>query len=105
MIRVVNKKTFKGRGVYIGRPSIFGNPFTMSKESDRVDCIQKYKGWFWTQYHTDQKFYIAVHELAEQARKGELILICWCAPKPCHGDIIKDFIQYLNEMGKEPNWF
>ncbi len=28
MIRIENKKYYRGGGVYIGRPSLLGNPFT-----------------------------------------------------------------------------
>ena len=35
---------------------------------------------------------------------GELNLICWCSPKRCHGDVIKEFLtrrfKKLNQIDK-----
>ena len=27
MIRIVNRRTYRGEGIYIGRPSLLGNPY------------------------------------------------------------------------------
>jgi len=65
--------------VYIGRPSKWGNPFVIGKDGDREDVIRKYREWL-----------LSRPELIEQARK-ELRgrdLVCFCAPKPCHGDVL-----------------
>ena len=95
MIRVANKRTYKGPGEYIGRPSIFGNPHNAGT---REENVAKYKPYFNKRYAEDKAFKAAVHALAAQALVGELILICWCDPLPCHGHIIRDYIQYYNEM-------
>lgn len=100
MIRVVNKRTYKGPGEYIGRPSMFGNPFIEGKDGTREECVAKYKPYFNKRYVEDKAFRAAVHALAAQALAAELILICWCDPLPCHGHIIRNFIQYYNEMGE-----
>ena len=31
--------------------------------------------------------------VAAYAAFGELILVCWCAPLPCHGEVIREFIE------------
>ena len=98
MIRVVNKRTYEGPGEYIGRPSIFGNPYREGKDGTREECVAKYEPYFEKRYAEDEGFREAVHALAHQALVGELILICWCDPLPCHGHIIRDFIQHYNEM-------
>ena len=37
-----------------------------------------------------------VKELAEKHNRGEdIVLICWCKPKPCHGDILAKAIEWL----------
>lgn len=102
MISVVNKKTYKGPGVYIGRPSVLGNPVSMGSECDREWAITEYKSWFKEQYAVNEGFRNYVNALAAQAKKGDLVLICWCVPKACHGDVVKDFILYLN--GEPSNW-
>jgi hypothetical protein len=54
MINVVNKKTFKGGGVYIGRPSPLGNPYTHIADrrtlaqnvvKTRDEAVAKYAEW------------------------------------------------------------
>jgi hypothetical protein len=42
--RVVNVK--KDRyDIFIGRPSIWGNPFIIGKDGNRSEVIRKYKKW------------------------------------------------------------
>lgn len=100
MIKVMNKKTYKGPGVYIGRtwttiPSIFGNPHV---EGTREENIANYKIYFEKRYAKDETFRAAIHGLADQAATSGLVLICWCDPLPCHGHVIRDFIQRYNEI-------
>ena len=98
MIRIVNARIYKGPGTYIGRPSIFGNPHREGKDGTREECVAKYKIYFDKRYAEDKTFREAVHALAAQSLVGELVLICWCDPLLCHGHVIRDFIQYYNEM-------
>lgn len=64
--------------VYIGRPSKWGNPFTIGKDGDRNEVIKKYARWLSKQ----PDLLAALPEL-----RGK-ILGCWCYPKACHGDIL-----------------
>jgi hypothetical protein len=70
--------------VYIGRParghrgSKWANPFREGRDGDRGEVIAKYEDWLRSQ-------------LALMASLPELrgkVLGCWCAPKPCHGDVL-----------------
>ena len=75
--RVVHcKKEFYD--VYIGRPSQWGNPFTIGIDGNRDQVIEKYKDWL----NTQPDLLEAIHTL-----KGKT-LGCWCHPKACHGDIL-----------------
>lgn len=86
---VVNK--FRERfDVYIGRPSIFGNPFVIGKDGSREDVILKYSNWFNKKIEED-KFREAVLML-----KG-MRLGCFCKPKLCHGDIIVAWLEKKHE--------
>lgn len=49
MIRIENKKTYRGEGVYIGRPSLLGNPFKIGQHGTREEVVQRYKAWLWRQ--------------------------------------------------------
>lgn len=64
--------------VYIGRPSKWGNPFEIGKDGTREQVIQAYEEWVVTQPH----LVAALPDL-----RGKT-LGCWCAPKPCHGDVL-----------------
>ena len=73
--------------VYIGRGSIFGNPFRMYKESERKSVIEKYETYFIDKITNDEHFASAVYDL-----KGK-ILGCYCKPLDCHGDIIVNYLE------------
>lgn len=65
--------------VYIGRPSIWGNPFVIGKDGDRAEVVAKFRAWFMGQ-----------PDLMERAKvelKGK-VLGCYCAPLKCHGDVL-----------------
>ena len=84
--RVVNKYK-ESYEVYIGRGSIFGNPYAIGKDGSREEVIEKYRLWFKEQLK-DLKFYVAVQKL-----KGKR-LGCFCKPAACHGDVIVDFLEH-----------
>ena len=96
MIAVGNKK-HGARGIYVGRPSPLGNPFTMQGEETRAQVIRDYEDWLAEQLldpHSAAS--IEMHRLAALARTQDLCLVCFCAPKACHADIIKRTIEAIN---------
>ncbi len=72
--------------VYIGRAnrwyrlpkSKWANPFTVKQDADRATAIAAYQRWLQSQ----PQLMGTLHEL-----RG-LDLVCWCAPLPCHGDVL-----------------
>ncbi|MFM9102080.1 MAG: DUF4326 domain-containing protein, partial [Cyanobium sp.] len=40
-----------------------------------------------------------LRRLLEQARAGELELLCWCQPLPCHAEVVRGVLLWL--MGKD----
>lgn len=82
MIKVYNIRSageFIPNSVYCGRPSKWGNPFITGKDGNRTQVILLHKEW------------ILNNPTLIQEAKTELRgknLACWCAPKPCHCDII-----------------
>lgn len=97
IITVVNQRRTK-EGEYIGRPSPLGNPFS-HKQGTRAEfvvptveeAIGCYASWLDSQIEEDNQ--AVINELnrlmAIAIRTGKLSLRCWCAPGPCHGDVIK----------------
>ena len=78
--------------VYIGRPTRWGNPFKIGRDGDRATVIDKYRRWI-----TSMGLEKDLHELVGKR------LACWCAPLPCHGDVLAElaeaqetYIEYIN---------
>lgn len=76
--------------VYIGRPSAWGNPFSMNSESERDAVVEKYKKWLMAQPR--------LIERAQRELRGQ-VLGCWCAPRRCHGDVLIA-VANVNKCGK-----
>ena len=68
--------------VYIGRGSMWGNPFKMESEADRERVIQAYKEYLKKAITLGE---ISILDL--KTLKGKR-LGCYCKPKACHGDIL-----------------
>lgn len=89
--------------VYIGRPRAggvlgLGNPIELKDHNnDRDAVIQAYKSYAKTQWlQAGSSFRPLVEALAKRVYAGEdLKLVCWCAPKTCHGDVLKSAIETL----------
>ena len=88
MITVENVRTYKGKSVYIGRGSPFGNPFHIGKDGDRDEVIKKYRRFFSDRMVVDPAFEKEVNNIAKDA-----VLTCYCKPSACHGDIIKEYLD------------
>ena len=87
MPKVLNKRVVgipKG-AVYIGRGrgSKWGNPFVIDKDGTRGEVIAKFE-----RYLCDSPLLAHIGELRGKD------LVCWCAPEPCHGDVL---LRYANK--------
>lgn len=93
-ITVVNKH-HKQSGEYIGRGSPLGNPYPIDNATGNtrkvvIDC---YRIWLKEQIDTNNKLVCnELNRLVGLAQQGELKLQCFCAPLPCHGDVIKQVL-------------
>lgn len=91
MCRVVNKnrETFD---VYIGRGSMWGNPYhiDLNKGHDRKYVIARYASWLSNQLAVGN---ITVNDLVELNGKR---LGCYCKPKACHGDVIVEAVNWAS---------
>ena len=102
-MRVVNlRKSEKGTYVYIGRGSIFGNPYTHLplantkaefQCSTREESIRMYEAYA----RANDNIMGHLHELVGKD------LGCFCYPKSCHGDILVKLVneRYPNAATKE----
>lgn len=64
--------------VRIDRASKWGNPFAVGKDGARHEVIARFEAWLQTQPHL-------MAALPELRGKD---LACWCAPEPCHGEVL-----------------
>jgi hypothetical protein len=80
--------------VYIGRGSIWGNPFHIggSGRRTREQVIEMYRKYLWERLRVG---YFTLDML--KALDGKR-LACYCAPKQCHGDIIKRAVRWAKEQ-------
>ena len=111
MIRVVNTRAgvpVGGHREYIGRPSILGNPYRIGIDGNRAQVIEKFRARL-DELLKDPNHPVTrrITELALIARSGDLFLICFCAPKSCHGDVIKQAVERMNlknlKIGEDTN--
>ena len=94
-MRITVGKRWDLGAVYIGRPSPLGNPFIMRNQSDeeRNRVCDAYEAWFKAQLEENNPAMLdELRRLYKLARQGPLVLGCFCAPKRCHGDTIKQFL-------------
>lgn len=62
-----------------------GNPFVIGRDGSRADVIAKYRIWIEQQ----PELTAALGELRGKD------LVCFCAPLPCHGDVLLDLVGSL----------
>jgi hypothetical protein len=82
--------------VYIGRTnrsrgtagSKWCNPFVVSSDCTREQAIEAFEDWITTATH----LFPAKFDLRELRGKT---LVCWCAPLPCHGDVLARLVAAL----------
>lgn len=96
---------------YIGRGSPLGNPFShmdgtkaQHKVETREAAIEAYAKWLLEQIQAgNQEVIDELDRLAAIAMsKSKLVLRCYCAPKPCHGDVIrKVLLEAIQEHQQE----
>ncbi len=82
--------------VYIGRPSVWGNPWGITKDSKadffvctREEAVANYEKWLKGE---DFSGVLSERRMEILRRLPELkgkTLGCWCSPKICHGDILE----------------
>ena len=90
-MRIYNQKDIRTmeNKVYIGRPSIWGNPYIIGKHGSREDVIAKYEKYL-------ENCPLVTARLKELVGRD---LVCHCKPKSCHGDVLAKLVE-LDIQGK-----
>ena len=99
----------------VDRQSNLGNPFRLLSERWRHDVCSAYRTWlrlptgvtmqvaipgvYQTTWKMTMEKRIAMDKeltyLFEHARNADIVLLCWCAPKECHAEAIRDRLDGL----------
>ena len=74
--------------------SEFANPFKVGKDGTREEVIEKYKNYITKKLEED---ILLQEELLKMKSKH---LGCWCAPEPCHGNILLELLSDTNFEGE-----
>jgi hypothetical protein len=69
-----------GLYVYIGKTSLWGNPFQVGWDGDLQEVVDKYRDWIKTQPTLMAKV---------PSLRGK-ILGCYCTPRVCHGNVLAE---------------
>lgn len=90
------------KGIYVGRPSILGNPYILTNESDRAKVLEQHNAYLEAEMqNTDGAVYKEVHRLADLLYEQDITLVCSCSPKACHADNIAREIMKAHNKDKE----
>ena len=108
-MRINSGKAKRGIGsllpgqAYVGRPGVLGNPFVVGRDGSREEAIGKYRRWLWGRLQEPGSLQEReLRRLLEQAREGELELLCWCHPLPCHAEVVRGAVVWLAGVGGAP---
>lgn len=95
MTAVVVNRHYEAYDVYIGRGSIWGNPFShmpgtkaLYKVETRDEAVDSYRVWLWQKIRSGE---ITLDMLIALDGKR---LGCYCSPKRCHGDVLVQAIEW-----------
>lgn len=81
---------------YVGRPSALGDPFVVGRNGSREEVIAKYRRWLWARLQEpDSPQERELPLLLARAAAGELELLCWCHPLPCHAEVVRWALVWL----------
>lgn len=78
---VVNIRKRERYDVFIGRPSPWGNRFKIGEDGTREEVIAKYREWLLSSA-------AGARLLTWLPTLEGKLLGCFCAPEPCHGDVL-----------------
>jgi Domain of unknown function (DUF4326) len=73
-----------------------GNPYVVGRHGTQEHVVILYRLWLWKQWHRGGAVRQELERLvAKYRRDGQLTLLCWCAPLPCHADVVREAVLAL----------
>jgi hypothetical protein len=96
-------QAFDDRWLYIGRANCYAgleasplaNPHKRQDFGGRHGAtLPHYRRWLWQQIQAENEAVLnALRIITDQT-----VLICWCDPKPCHGEIVRAAAAWLQKQ-------
>ena len=68
--------------VRVDRETKWGNAFRIGPDGTRAEVIERYRRDLWRRIRAGE---VDIDELAALDGRN---LVCWCAPLPCHADVL-----------------
>ena len=106
-IRLVNKH-FRGWhrpgevAIDICRPTVLGNSHYLHDPNNLVErkaVIDAYRADLDNDFKFKGSMHKAVMGIVAKLEEGnDVALLCWCHPKPCHGDVIIEKVKQLMKI-------
>jgi hypothetical protein len=80
--------------IYVGRPTLFGNPFVPGIDGTRRECLERFEAYVTCEEpnHPDRDRFVShqliMRNLIQHKLRGH-DLACWCKPNDlCHADVL-----------------
>ena len=68
--------------VRVDRATKWGNPFRLARHGSRIEVVERYRRDLWRRIRAGEV------DLDELATLDGRDLACWCAPLPCHAEVL-----------------
>lgn len=79
--------------------AVLGNPFYLADHNDEVqrkEVIARYAAKLEKDWSVGGPMSLSIRGIAAKAAAGERVALrCWCAPRNCHADLIKNLVVSL----------
>jgi hypothetical protein len=94
-------RAMSGRNPRTG--SALGNPFPAKAktQAEHNRVVALYRSWLWEQVKAGNSVVCSELQtlLLNHQQGGNVKIACWCAPLPCHGDVVKACIEWADRTG------
>ncbi len=93
-VKIYNLRTqqpTKAWHVVIDRTTKYGNPFTITKVQTRDTVCDSFHEYMEGLLSSGDKRFAPLLEIA--TKYGKIGLFCWCAPKRCHAETLRKYIE------------
>jgi len=95
----INNRKVDSYGIFVGRPTVLGNPFKIEKDGSREEVIEKYRTWFSMSLKRNEKVrneFLRICGL--WILKGKIALSCFCFPEACHAQVIASAMVWYRHL-------